>query len=397
MAPVDLKAIEAIRDLLEKRFKDSAELFPDFTTAKVINVIPTSSAILNAITVVGGFPRGRVTEIFGPESTGKTTIAIEAAVAAQAAFPDLAVLYLDFEHALDVAYAHKLGLNLNPGRFIVAQPDSFEQGFEIVKSFLVDEKTQVSKNLLSLIVVDSAAAMTPKAELMGDVDAPGRLGLQAQLMSRFLASVTKWITKGTKPVLLVLNQTRTKIDLSNPRNTGQAAAGGNALKFYTTIRLSLEATRGEGEEGRSKDPSRGTDQVFKRHRVRVTAIKNKVAPPWVRGTLVFEFGTGINNLMSVAELAESKLGIMSGAGFFKYVGDTPETSFNCRGRELFIAALEKSPAILKELEKKVLAVIRVEHSKALGLADIKQGGAAKEVEGEVLLEDPSGMVIEEAN
>jgi recombination protein RecA len=306
-------------------------------------------------------------------------------------------LYLDFEHAFDASYAHHLGLNLDPAKFILCQPDTFEQGEEIIKMFLVNEKDNSPLNLLSAIVVDSAAAMTPKAELEGEVDAPTRIGLQAQLMARFLSRATKWISKGTKPPMVVLNQTRTKIDVKNPANNGETAAGGLALKFYATIRLQLEATRGEGEEGRSKDPSRGTDQVFTRHRVRVTCVKNKVAPPWMRGTLVFEFGTGINNLMSVAELSEKRLGIMSGAGFFSYQGDTQNTSFKCRGREEFVKALEANEPLFREIEAKLLVAIKAEHAKALGLKEIKVGGVAKAVEGEVVLQSipQSEMSIEE--
>lgn len=362
-----------IRDLqrkLETRFKNSTEIFPDFTTIKQIEVIPSGSAVIDCVTGLGGFPRGRMTEIYGGYSTGKTTLAIHGAVACQkqGGVP----LYIDYEHAFDAAYAHNLGLDLNPGKFIFCQPDYFEQGDIIADEYIV-------AGLVDFVVVDSAAAMIPMEDLEGKIDSTGRIGLQAQLMSRFLGRVTKKISKGRKPALLVVNQTRMKIDIKNSRNNGEQSAAGSAIKFYASLRLALETVAGEGSEGRG---SGVTDQVYTQNRVRVTAIKNKLAPPWIRGQFAIEYGKGVSNVISIAELAEQKLGIMSGAGFFKYEGDTPETTISCRGRDVFCHAVRTNPALLKELEQKVLSHMRSEQAMTLGVSSITPGDAAKELDSE---------------
>lgn len=369
------EAVTALRKKLEKRYKDSTELFPDFSTIKQIAVIPSPSAIINVVTGIGGFPRGRVTEIHGPYSSGKTTIAIE--VAAMAQKVGSVVLYLDYEHAFDAMYAHKLGLDLNEDKFIFAQPEYFEQGAQIAQEFL-------AADAIDLIVIDSVAAMTPKKELEGEPDEDGgtQKGLQASLMAQFLNRVTKMINRGRKPALVLINQTRAYINIGGrPQKNApkEVPAGGNALKFFTSLRLSLEIIGQEGEVNRG---SKGADQLYTQNRVRVMAVKNKLAPPFIRGVLVIEYGKGINNLLSIAELAEAKLGIMSGAGFFKYTGLSDETTFACRGREAFIEQLEQSPALAKEIEARVLDAIRDEHAKALGLDHIKVSGKAKEIESD---------------
>jgi len=382
-----------IKKKLEARYKDSSELFPDFTSAKEIEVIPSPSAIVNAVTGLGGFPRGRVTEIHGPYSSGKTTIATEICVAAQRNDPEAAVIFVDYEHAFDATYGHRLGLDLNPERFIFVQPEYFEQGARVIHEF-------VESDLVDLICIDSAAAMTPKLEMEGEWDKDGGSikGLQASLMARFLERITKKIPRGRKPPLIILNQTRAFISIGGRpmRNAPkEVPAGGNALKFYSSIRLALEIINPEGDELRG---TKGTDQLYTQNRVRVTCIKNKLAPPWIRGTLVLEYGKGINNLVSIAELAEAKLGIMSGAGYFKYDGDTPETSFSCRGREAFQEYLASSPGALSEIEKKVLDRIKQEHAALLGIDRIEVKGKAKEIEGTVLVLDetePEGMPLED--
>lgn len=384
--------IEELRKKLEKRYRDSTELFPDSSAVKEISVIPSNSTIINTVTGLNGFPRGRVTEIHGPYSSGKTTIAIELSVAAQQADSDAVVLFLDYEHAFDARYAYKLGLDQAPDRFVFAQPDYFEQGAAIVESFL-------EAGLVDLIVIDSIAAMTPKTELEGkwDVEGGTQKGLQANLMARFLEKTTKQICRGRKPVLILINQTRAFIDMSGrTRNAPkEVPAGGMALKFYTSIRLELEIVKSEGDELRG---TRGTDQVYTQNRVRVTAVKNKLAPPFIRGTLVMEYGKGINNMISIAELAEVKLGIMSGAGYFKYDGDTPGTTFSCRGREAFQAHLETNPETLREIEAKTIAAIKKEHAVALGIEEIKVTGKAKELQGETMIltdEDQDKLPVEE--
>ena len=331
--------------------------------------------IIDCVTGVGGFPKGRVTEIYGPLSSGKTTIAIEACVAAQQNDPEATVIYVDYEHAFDARYARALGLDLSHDRFIFAQPEYFEQGAAIIDSFL-------DEGVVDMVVIDSAAAMTPRKEFEGEFDKEGgtQKGLQAALMAQFLTVATKKINRGRKPPMVIINQTRAVIDIGGrPQKNApkEKSAGGSALKFYTSLRLELEVVRHEGDSGRG---TKGTDQVYNQNRVRVTAVKNKVAPPFVRGQIVIEYGIGINNIASIAELAEAKLGVMSGAGFFKYEGDSPATSFSCRGREAFQEYLEKHPDAREEITAKVLDQIKQEHAKALGISKIKVSGKAKAIE-----------------
>lgn len=375
-------AISALRKKIEKRYKDDIELFPDFTAIKQIATIPSPSAIINAITGIGGLPRGRVVEIYGPFSSGKTTIATEIVAAAQASDPNVTALYLDYEHAWDAMYARKLGTDLNPDRLIFAQPTYFEQGADIALDC-------IREGLVDIIVVDSAAAMTPRSEIEGQMDTDGgtQKGTQAALMARFLAAATKMMSGGRKPTMVLINQTRAVINIGGrPQKNApkEQSAAGNAIKFYTSMRLELEITVQEGDSNRG---SKGTDQVYTQNRVRVTCVKNKLAPPFMRGQIVIEYGKGINNLVSIAELAEARLGIMSGAGFFKYEGDTPETSFSCRGRDAFQQILQERPALQREIEARVLANIREEHAAALGLDEIKVTGTAKEIEPSIVLDN----------
>ena len=386
------KAIQDLRKALDKRYKDSTELFPDFTRIKQIPVVPTSSAIINAITGVGGLPKGRLTEIYGPFSSGKTTIATEVVAAGQRQNPEYTALYVDFEHAFDARYARALGVDLSEDRLIFAQPDYFEQGADIVTAC-------VENDLVDIVVIDSAAAMTPKSEMEGVLDKTGgtQKGEQAALMSKFLSQITKKINRGRKPPLVLINQTRAKFVIggrAKKNEPPEQSAAGSAIKFYSSLRMELEIINPEGDENRGQ---KGVDQIYTQNRVRVTCIKNKVAPPFMRGKLVIEYGKGINNVASIGELAEAKLGIMSGAGFFKYEGDTPETTFSCRGREAFHELLKSRPALLKEIEQKVVSGIREEHAKALGLDAIVVEGKAKEMdytsgnkESTILSEDSEG-------
>lgn len=223
-----------IKKKLEARYRDSSELFPDFTSAKEIEVVPSPSAIVNLVTGLGGFPRGRVTEIHGPYSSGKTTLATEISVTAQKMDPKAVVLFVDYEHAFDATYGYKLGLDLDPERFVFVQPEYFEQGARVIHEF-------VDRDLVDLICIDSAAAMTPKVEMEGEWDKDGGSikGLQASLMARFLERITKKIPRGRKPPLIILNQTRAFINIGgrpqkNPPK--EVPAGGNALKFYSSSR-----------------------------------------------------------------------------------------------------------------------------------------------------------------
>lgn len=373
--------IARVKEALEKKYKDSSELFPDFSVIKQIEYIPSPSAIINAVTGIGGLPKGRVTEIYGPNSSGKTTLAIEICVQAQK--KGGRALYVDYEHAFDASYGHILGLDLTEDKFVFAQPEYAEQGTEIIKQF-------VENDLVDIVVIDSAAAMTPKSVMEGELDREGGTtkGEQARIMSEFLSVITKILNRGRKAPLIIINQTRAVINIGRkaPRTKenmqGWASAAGNAIKFYSSMRLELEIAQSEGEDLRG---TKGTDQLYTQNKVRITAVKNKLAPPFVRGIFVIEYGKGINNIASIAELAEAKLGIMSGAGFFKHTGATPETSFTCRGREEFQRLLNDKPDLRKELESLVLIAIKEEQAKSLGIKEIKIAGSAKAVEGDTLI------------
>lgn len=391
----DAKAISQIRQRLERVYKGSTELFPDLVGIKQIQVIPTQSTIINAITGIGGFPRGRMTEVYGPFSSGKTTIATEAVVAGQQLNGE-AALYVDFEHAFDLAYGLKLGLNMSEDKFIFTQPEYFEQGADIVMEF-------VNADLVDMVVIDSAAAMIPKKELEGKLDHDGgtQKGLQAALMAQFLSKLTKRANKGRKPAIVLINQTRANIQIGGrpaPNAPKEKSAAGNAILFYSSLRMRLDPLGDEGDELRGKSGGRdGTDQLYTRKKVRVIVEKNKLAPPFMRGIIQIEFGLGTNDLVSVAELAEAKLGIMSGAGFIKYKGDTPETSFSCRGREAFQDILKTDPEIRAEITEKVKEAIRNEHAKAMGLENLKVTGRAKEIESLDSDEDQEDEEDQESN
>lgn len=380
MASNQLAIIAEIKKKLERKYQESTEMFPDFTTRK-IEVIPSKSTILNAVTGIGGIPRGRVTEIFGLESTGKTTLASEITASLQKLSPSATTLFLDYEHAFDPHYAKKLGQNLAAPQFVYVQPDSFEQGHEVIHEFL-------EADAVDLIIIDSAAAMTPQVVLDSAPDDSVRIGIQAAKMADLLTKVTKQITKGRKPAFVVLNQMRANINLQNQNEPNVKAAGGNAMKFYASLRLQLELVRKEGDSKRNPQ-GKGTDQIFTQISVRVTAIKNKLASPFMRGLFVIDYGKGTNNIVAVADIAEQKLGIMSGAGFFKYDGATKATTVSGRGREAFQAMLASNPALFKELEAKVLQSMADENAKSLGVEVV----TAQEVPDIVMDEKPASMTL----
>jgi len=374
--------VRQIRARMEKKYKDSTELFQSLNTAVECPVIPTKSTIINAVSGIGGLPRGRVTEIFGPFSSGKTTIATEVIASCHEAAGGTALL-IDYEHAFDAIYGKKLGIDLNPDRFIWSQPEYFEMGADIALDF-------VDSGAVDLVVIDSAAAMTPRSDMEGIMDVEGgtQKGTQAALMARFLERLTKKISKGRKPAVVIINQMRAVINIGGrPQKNApkEQSAASNAIKFYSSLRLELAFLGSEGDEARG---TKGTDQVYTRNKIRITAVKNKLAPPFMRGEFVIEYGKGINNLASIAELAEAKLGIMAGAGFFNYKGRTTETSVACRGRDAFLQHLKDHPATANEIEDAVLSLLKDEHAKSLGLDKIEVIGKAKE------LEDNPGLVLD---
>ncbi|MEM9491849.1 MAG: recombinase RecA, partial [Myxococcota bacterium] len=277
------KAIsEAIR-IIKKQFGDGSIMRLDGGEVAAVDVIPTGSLALDMALGVGGLPRGRIVEIYGPESSGKTTLTLHAIAEAQAAGGVCA--FIDAEHALDVQYARRLGVQLDD--LLVSQPDCGEQALEITD-------TLVRTGAIDLIVVDSVAALTPRAEIEGEMG-DSHMGLQARLMSQALRKLTAAIAR-TKSVLIFINQLRQKIGVvyGNPETT----TGGNALKFYCSVRLDIR----RGKTIKRADQIVGSD-------VRIKVVKNKLAPPFREAHLEILYGTGVNRMGEIIDTAE-KLGLV---------------------------------------------------------------------------------------
>ena len=291
------KALDLTVKAIEKQFGKGAimRLGEDEALIKVEDPIPTGSISLDAALGVGGYPRGRIVEIYGPESSGKTTLALHALANAQRAGGVAA--FIDAEHALDVGYARNLGVDID--ELLVSQPDTGEQALEIVDML-------VRSNAVDLLVVDSVAALTPRAEIEGEMG-DSHMGLQARLMSQALRKLTGTISK-SKTCVIFINQIRMKIGVmfGNPETT----TGGRALKFYCSLRLDIRRI------GAIKD---GSDVNGNRTRVKV--VKNKVAPPFREAEFDIMYGEGISMESDLVELG-SELGIVDKAGSWYSYGDT---------------------------------------------------------------------------
>jgi recombination protein RecA len=277
---------------------------------------------------IGGYPRGRIVEIYGPESSGKTTLALHAIAEAQKLGGTAA--FIDAEHALDPVYAKNLGVDID--NLYVSQPDSGEQALEITEQL-------IRSGALDAIVVDSVAALVPQAEIEGNMG-DAQMGLQARLMSQAMRKLTGIISK-SRCLLIFINQIRMKIGVmyGNPETT----TGGNALKFYASVRL--EVRKVETIEG-------GKDQDAQGNRVRVKVVKNKVAPPFRRVELDIMFGKGISRTGSILDAA-IKHNIIEKKGAWYYYGD----DMSWQGRDNCKAELEAKPELCEAIEKKVRAVI----------------------------------------
>lgn len=322
-----LKALQAAVAKIEKDFGKGTIMKLGDETTQPVDVIPSGSILLDNALGVGGYPRGRIVEIFGPESSGKTTMALHAIAEAQKQGGIAA--FIDAEHAFDRFYAAKLGVDI--ANLLVSQPDNGEQALDIADQL-------IRSAAVDIIVIDSVAALTPKAEIEG-VMGESRVGLQARLMSQALRKLTSVISK-TKTTCIFLNQLREKIGVmyGNPETT----TGGNALKFYASVRLDIR--KGEAlKEG---------DKVYG-NKVRIKVVKNKVAPPFRVCKFDMIFGEGISRVGEIIDVAIDNDIIKKSGSWFSY----GETRIG-QGRDAVLKMLKDNVEFRNEIEQKVVAFLK---------------------------------------
>lgn len=314
-----LKALQAAMDKIEKTFGKGSIMKMGDDHVQEVEVIPTGSIALNAALGVGGYPKGRIIEIYGPESSGKTTLAIHAIAEAQKAGGIAA--FIDAEHAFDRFYAAKLGVDID--NLWISQPDNGEQALEIAEQL-------IRSSAIDIIVIDSVAALTPKAEIEGDMG-DNKVGLQARLMSQALRKMTSAISK-TNTTCIFINQLREKIGVmfGNPETT----TGGNALKFYASVRLDI----------RKGQPIKDGEEVIG-NQTRVKVVKNKVAPPFRRAEFDIMFGEGISRSGEIVDLG-AELGIIKKSGSWYSYNDTKLG----QGRDAAKQCIQDNPELAEELE-----------------------------------------------
>ena len=317
-----LKVLSAVMDKIEKDFGKGSIMRMSSEAVTNVPVIPTGSVTLDIALGVGGYPKGRVIEIYGPESSGKTTLAIHAIAEAQKAGGIAA--FIDAEHAFDSFYAQKLGVDVD--NLLISQPDNGEQALEIADSL-------IRSSAIDIIVIDSVAALTPKAEIEGEMG-DSKMGLQARLMSQALRKLTASISK-TKTVCIFINQLRDKIGVvyGNPETT----TGGNALKFYSSVRIDIR---------RASVIKDGEEQLGTRTKVKV--VKNKVAPPFKRAEFDIMFGEGISKIGEIVDLGVD-YGIVRKAGSWFSYGDQKIG----QGRDAVKELLKQNEELRNEIEEKL--------------------------------------------
>ena len=316
------KALQEAMKTIEKAYgKGSVMKLGDYNQEK-IDVIPTGSITLDAALGVGGYPKGRIIEIYGPESSGKTTFALHAIAEAQKKGGYAA--FIDAEHALDPTYAKALGVDVD--NLILSQPDNGEQALEIAEAL-------IRSNVIDIIVIDSVAALVPKAEIEGDMG-DSHVGLQARLMSQAMRKLAGILNK-SKTVAIFINQIREKVGVlfGSPETT----SGGRALKFYATIRLDIR---------RVDQIKQGTDAIGNLTRIKV--VKNKVAPPFKTAEVDLIYGKGISYEGEVLDLATTHDIVDKSGAWFSYNGERLG-----QGRENVKELLRQQPELAKEIEQKV--------------------------------------------
>lgn len=330
------QALEAALLSIEKQFGKGAIMSMGQSASLKVDSISTGSLSLDLALGIGGLPRGRVTEIYGPEASGKTTLALMTIAQAQKRGGSAA--FIDAEHAFDPEYAKKLGLNLDD--LLISQPDSGEQALEICE-------TLVRSNALDVIVIDSVAALVPRAEIEGEMG-DSMMGVQARLMSQALRKLTSIVSK-SKTILIFINQIRMKIGVmfGNPETT----TGGNALKFYSSVRLEIR---------RKAALKRGDENVG--NHVGVKVVKNKVAPPFKTAEFDIMFGTGLDWEGEIIDLGV-KYGIIEKMGSWVAYGDEKLG----QGKEGARAFLKANPNVTEKIKKEILEKVDEESERNKGI------------------------------
>lgn len=322
-----LKALQAAMMKIEKDFGKGSIMKLGDATAEEVEIIPTGSLALDAALGVGGLPKGRIIEIYGPESSGKTTLTLHVIAECQKQGGQAA--FVDAEHAFDRFYAAKLGVDVN--NLLIAQPDNGEQALEIADQL-------IRSSAVDIVVIDSVAALTPKAEIDGDMG-ENKVGLHARLMSQALRKMTSSISK-TNTTCIFINQLREKIGVmfGNPETT----TGGNALKFYSSVRLDIRkvSTLKDGD-------------VPIGNLVRVKVVKNKVAPPFRSAEFEITFGEGISYIGEIIDLGVDKGIIKKSGSWFSY----GETRLG-QGRDAVKRVLTENPELCEEIEAQIVTELR---------------------------------------
>ncbi|MCL2851272.1 MAG: recombinase RecA [Firmicutes bacterium] len=323
------KMLDQALALIEKAHGKGAIMkMSDGPIIKNVNVIPTGCLTLDHVLGIGGIPRGRITEIYGPESSGKTTVSLHIIASAQKM--GLTCAFIDAEHALDPIYAEKLGVKVN--ELILSQPDSGEQALDIVEKL-------ISSGVIDFVVIDSVAALTPLREIEGDIG-DAHVGLQARLMSQALRKLTPLAHK-TDCGIFFINQLREKIGVMMPGQSNETTPGGKALKFYASVRLDVRRT------GSLKETKDGKEELIG-NKTKVKVVKNKLAPPFKVAEFEIMFGKGISFEGSILDLAISYGFIEKAGAWFSYNGDKIG-----QGREAVKKNLEANPALRDEILAKV--------------------------------------------
>ncbi|AKA35048.1 recombinase RecA [Flagellimonas lutaonensis] len=322
-----LKALKLTLDKLDKTYGKGAVMKMGDSVVEDVEVIPSGSLGLDIALGVGGYPRGRVIEIYGPESSGKTTLTLHAIAEAQKNGGIAA--FIDAEHAFDRFYAQKLGVDID--NLIISQPDHGEQALEIADNL-------IRSGAIDIVIVDSVAALTPKSEIEGEMG-DSKMGLHARLMSQALRKLTSTISK-TNCTVIFINQLREKIGVmfGNPETT----TGGNALKFYASVRLDI----------RRSTQIKDTDGNVQGNKTRVKVVKNKVAPPFKTAEFDIMYGEGISKVGEILDLGVAYEIVKKSGSWFSY-GDTKLG----QGRDAVKALLQDNPELSEELEGKIKEAI----------------------------------------